>query len=236
MERVFFMTTQEINLGLEIIKLDGMVFYDAVAQKSYTVNGHGFYHKDFGYLGFKENNKPYVPVGGKKACKEILKAGGFTTYEGMEWHCVITKNLRLDKVLACLKNPKTAYAELTAQEKREYPAAVADFNKYVKGFKEEIETCLNEFNGGSREKAFNMLFALYTKDSTVLMLFILRNNRYYDGDGRYSKVSKQWLKDKMESCIDVTMFDIYRCDHPTIWNRLIERFIVLENEQINKAV
>lgn len=85
------MTAQEINQGLEIKSVKGLKFGNEKAYCKPT--GFALYHKNLGFLSFKESNKgnpyqvprPYNPLGGKKALKSILDYGGFTDYDDVEW-------------------------------------------------------------------------------------------------------------------------------------------------------
>lgn len=83
------MRTQEINKGLEIKRVNGLKFGN---KKIYCMaKGYGLYHKDLGFLAFKEDNKgqpapkPYTPKGGKKALESILENEGLSSYENIEW-------------------------------------------------------------------------------------------------------------------------------------------------------
>jgi len=85
------MTIQEINKNLEIKSVKGLKFGNKLGHCKPT--GLALYHKDLGFLSFKEDNKekphqiptPYSPRGGKKALKSILENGGFTNYDSVEW-------------------------------------------------------------------------------------------------------------------------------------------------------
>lgn len=84
------MTTQEINQGLEVKKIDGLKFGNRLGY--YMPTGFAFYHKELGFLSFKSDNKrrnnvsiPYLPQGGEKALQSILDSGGLVDYDGIEW-------------------------------------------------------------------------------------------------------------------------------------------------------
>ncbi len=62
------MTTEKLNKELTI------TYYNKKAC---------LYHPAYGYLGFIDDNAIYTPVGGENALKDILNAGGFTTFKGM---------------------------------------------------------------------------------------------------------------------------------------------------------
>ena len=55
------------------------------------VTGYALYEEGKGYIAFSsERDKfgilaPYVPCGGKKALQAILDAGGFCSFDGMEY-------------------------------------------------------------------------------------------------------------------------------------------------------
>lgn len=56
-----------------------------------VVTGWALYEEGKGYIAFSSDRDqygiltPYVPVGGKKALQSILNAGGFVSFEGMEY-------------------------------------------------------------------------------------------------------------------------------------------------------
>lgn len=56
-----------------------------------VVTGWAFYVKGKGYVAYSSNRDkygilaPYIPCGGKRALQAILNAGGFTSFEGMEY-------------------------------------------------------------------------------------------------------------------------------------------------------
>ena len=81
------MNKYDINKNLKIVNVKGKRF--EVPGVGYTeINkGFAFYVPELGYLKFEcdEDNVPYIPCGGKKALEEIIKAGGFTSFDEMEW-------------------------------------------------------------------------------------------------------------------------------------------------------
>jgi hypothetical protein len=81
------MTISEINSKLKIVNVKGRKF--KINSISYTEisKGFAFYIPELGYLKFEcdETYVPYVPVGGRKACQEILDAGGMINFDGIEW-------------------------------------------------------------------------------------------------------------------------------------------------------
>lgn len=85
------MTNEMITKNLQIVSLKGIKFSSPSKQITVELKGYAFYNKDFGYLSFKSDNigklvnVPYAPKGGKKALQEILNAGGFTSYDDIEW-------------------------------------------------------------------------------------------------------------------------------------------------------
>lgn len=56
-----------------------------------VVTGWVLYEDGKGYIAFSSDRDkygiltPYIPVGGKKALQSILDAGGFVSFEGMEY-------------------------------------------------------------------------------------------------------------------------------------------------------
>lgn len=56
-----------------------------------VVTGWAFYVKGKGYIAYSSNRDkygilaPYIPCGGKRVLQAILNAGGFTSFEGMEY-------------------------------------------------------------------------------------------------------------------------------------------------------
>lgn len=74
---------KEINAALEIKKLDHQRFN--VPGGYIQPNGYAFKHPEYGYLGFKDRHLPYNPIGGKKALKEIVEAGGFIDFNDVIW-------------------------------------------------------------------------------------------------------------------------------------------------------
>lgn len=55
------------------------------------VTGWAFYEEGKGWVAFSGDRDkygiltPYIPVGGKKALQAILDAGGFVSFDGMEY-------------------------------------------------------------------------------------------------------------------------------------------------------
>lgn len=80
------MTTAEINKDLQIVNIKGKKF---VCPGGYieVSKGFAFFVPRLGYLKFECDQTfiPYVPAGGKKALQEIIKAGGFISFDDMEW-------------------------------------------------------------------------------------------------------------------------------------------------------
>ena len=74
------------NFGGEIHNISGKIFRGNDG-KLYKMPNNSFaiYNKDKqAYYGFKkDNNMPYVPVGGKQALMSILNDGGFLSLDGM---------------------------------------------------------------------------------------------------------------------------------------------------------
>jgi len=86
------MEAMNINSKLEIVKLKEVKFYNS--KNEYVVfTGHALYVKGMGYIRFKDSGNaqsdefktPYNPKGGRKALKDIIKGGGFTSYDDLEF-------------------------------------------------------------------------------------------------------------------------------------------------------
>lgn len=71
------------NSQLKIVQLDGTLKFKHPLGYTKPV-GYCFKHSELGYLAFKDSTEPYIPSGGRKALKAIIKAGGFTSFEGMK--------------------------------------------------------------------------------------------------------------------------------------------------------
>jgi hypothetical protein len=77
--------TKELNSKLEIKKIDNLKFpSDAKDTEGYQKTGKAFYIDGLGYLAFK-GEKVYTPAGGESALEEVMKDGGFTDYDSMEF-------------------------------------------------------------------------------------------------------------------------------------------------------
>lgn len=56
-----------------------------------VVTGYALYEEDNGYIAFSSDRDefgilaPYIPCGGKRALQSILDAGGFCSFDGMEY-------------------------------------------------------------------------------------------------------------------------------------------------------
>jgi hypothetical protein len=89
------MTTAEIKNTIQIVNVKGKKF---TCPGGYTEisKGFAFFVPRLGYLKFESDETfiPYIPVGGKKALQEILKAGGFTSFDEMDW----LQELKIEKV------------------------------------------------------------------------------------------------------------------------------------------
>lgn len=74
---------------MEIIKLRGAHF--GTIKICRVVNGYALYENGKGYIAFSCDRDsygiliPYMPCGGRKALQAILDAGGFTSFDGMEY-------------------------------------------------------------------------------------------------------------------------------------------------------
>ena len=74
---------------MQIIKLKDARFG---SNRIYTVvSGYAFFEEGKGYIAFSSDRDkygiltPYIPLGGRKALQSILDAGGFSSFEGMEY-------------------------------------------------------------------------------------------------------------------------------------------------------
>jgi len=76
------LNTQQINEGLQIVKLNGQKF--PTKGGYYKPDGHTLFHPELGYFSF-DSDYPYIPSGGRKALKSILEAGGMTDYDNCNW-------------------------------------------------------------------------------------------------------------------------------------------------------
>lgn len=58
---------------------------------SRVVSGYAFYEAGKGWVAFSNDRDqygilvPYIPCGGRKALQAILDAGGFVSFDGMEY-------------------------------------------------------------------------------------------------------------------------------------------------------
>lgn len=77
------MTTIQINQGLSIVKFNGERFQAPGGY--YKPTGHALKHPELGFVAFGGSDHPYQPRGGRKALKAILEAGGFNSFDGMNW-------------------------------------------------------------------------------------------------------------------------------------------------------
>ena len=64
-----------------IKRLKGVKFgTDRIAR---VVTGYALYEEGKGYIAFSSDT--YIPCGGKRALQSILDAGGFCSFDGMEY-------------------------------------------------------------------------------------------------------------------------------------------------------
>ena len=74
---------------MQIKRLKGVKFGNKRIAR--VVTGWALYEEGKGYIAFSSDRDeygiliPYIPVGGKKALQSILDAGGFVSFEGMEY-------------------------------------------------------------------------------------------------------------------------------------------------------
>lgn len=74
---------------MEIKRLKNVKF--GTKELHVVVTGWAFYVKGKGYVAYSSDRDdfgilaPYIPCGGKRALQAILNAGGFTSFEGMEY-------------------------------------------------------------------------------------------------------------------------------------------------------
>ena len=76
-------TTKMVNSKLQIVKMSNQKF--AVPGGYMMLKGYALYHPVFGFFGFKGDNKPYTPAGGKKTLQSILNEGGLLDFTDSEW-------------------------------------------------------------------------------------------------------------------------------------------------------
>lgn len=72
-----------INAALQIVKMSNQKF--SVPGGYMMVKGYALYHPILGFFGFKGDDKPYTPAGGKKALQSILADGGLLSFDNAEW-------------------------------------------------------------------------------------------------------------------------------------------------------
>ena len=74
---------------MKIVRLKGAKFGSKMIAR--VVTGYALYEEGKGYIAFScDRDKygilvPYIPVGGKRALQAILDAGGFCSFDGMEY-------------------------------------------------------------------------------------------------------------------------------------------------------
>lgn len=74
---------------MEIRKLKNAKFGSNLIAR--VVSGYALYEEGKGYIAFSHDIDefgiviPYIPCGGKKALQSILDAGGFCSFDGMEY-------------------------------------------------------------------------------------------------------------------------------------------------------
>lgn len=74
---------------MQIKRLKGVKFGNKRIAR--VVTGWALYEEGKGYIAFSSDRDeygiliPYIPVGGKKALQSILDAGGFVSFEDMEY-------------------------------------------------------------------------------------------------------------------------------------------------------
>ena len=74
---------------MEIKRLKNAKFGNKTISK--VVTGYALYEEGKGYIAFSSDRDrygilaPYTPCGGKKALQSILNAGGFVSFDGMEY-------------------------------------------------------------------------------------------------------------------------------------------------------
>jgi hypothetical protein len=76
---------EQINSKLSIVKL-GTQKFKAIGGY-YLPKGFALKHPELGYLSFVEDGGevPYNPIGGRKALKSILEAGGLLNFDNAKW-------------------------------------------------------------------------------------------------------------------------------------------------------
>lgn len=74
---------------MEIVKLKNKQFGTRTIYRE--VSGYALFESNKGYVAFSHDKDkygiliPYMPCGGCKALQSILDAGGFVSFEGMEY-------------------------------------------------------------------------------------------------------------------------------------------------------
>lgn len=76
------MNITKINSELKIVKLGTQRFKTEGGY--YQPEGYALKHPELGYFSF-EADHPYNPIGGRKALKSILDAGGFLNFDESRW-------------------------------------------------------------------------------------------------------------------------------------------------------
>ena len=75
--------------SMQIKRVKGAKF--GTKQISRVVTGYALYEEGKGYIAFSSDRDkygiltPYIPAGGKKALQAIIDAGGFVSFNGMEY-------------------------------------------------------------------------------------------------------------------------------------------------------
>lgn len=78
------MTAEQINKALQIVKLKGQTFI--VPGGFVRPTGYALHHPERGFLSFKgDSYSPYTPIGGRKALRSIMDAGGLLNFDDVMW-------------------------------------------------------------------------------------------------------------------------------------------------------
>lgn len=78
---------KQLNAQLQIKYITHATFRSPSGKEESLYAAHVFYIEGKGYVKFKNNPSPvpYAPMGGKRALQDILEAGGFLSYTGIEF-------------------------------------------------------------------------------------------------------------------------------------------------------
>lgn len=84
--------TKRLNSKLKIVKLNGYKHGGKIH------SGFAFVIPSRGVLAFKSDKSPYTPIGGWKALKEIVEAGGFLNYSAVTFYKIKPSEYEIVKI------------------------------------------------------------------------------------------------------------------------------------------